>query len=153
LAAATAEELGHGDLAHGMHRLSGSMRKRGLAVVISDFISPPGWHKPLRALSLRHETLCIELVDPRELELPDVGIVELLDPESGARREVNTRSRTVRDAYAAAAAEQRTQIARSIRDAGADHLVLRTDRDWLLDLVRFVSWRRERIDALARVRS
>jgi uncharacterized protein (DUF58 family) len=66
---------------------------------------------------------------------------------------VNTRSRTVRDAYAAAAAEQRTQIARSIRDAGADHLVLRTDRDWLLDLVRFVSWRRERIDALARVRS
>ena len=153
LTAALAEERGRNELAAGLQRMHTAMRRRGLAVIISDFLTEPGWEKPLRALALRHETLCIEVVDPRELELPDVGVIELVDPETGAVREIDAGSKAVRARYAAAAAEQREQIARAIRDAGADHLVLRTDRDWLLDLVRFVTWRRERIDALARVRT
>lgn len=152
VSAALAEQPGRNDLGFGLHRMSTLMRRRGLAVVISDFLSAPGWDKPLRALAVRHEALCIEIVDPRELELPDVGVIELVDPETGMVREIDAGSSRVREAYAAAAAEQRAQIARAIRDTGADHLVLRTDRDWLLDLVRFVTWRRERIDALARVR-
>jgi uncharacterized protein (DUF58 family) len=81
-----------------------------------------------------------------------VGIIEVFDPETGDRRELNTGSARVREAFAAEATAQRAALARDIRSAGADHLVLRTDSDWLLDLVRFVAWRRERIDALARVR-
>ena len=143
---------GSADLALGLRRMGSTMQRRGLAVVVSDFLSPPGWELPLRGLAGRHETLAIEIIDPRELELPDLGVIDLVDPESGQVFEVQTSDRDVRERFAAAAAEQRAQVAAAIRRAGADHLVLRTDRDWLLDLVRFVAWRRERIDALARVR-
>jgi len=118
-------------------------RRRGLLVVVSDFLAPEGWDRELRALAHRHEVLAIEVVDPRELALPEVGVIELVDPETGEHREVHT-SADVRERYAAAATEQRREIARRIRGTGADHLVLRTDRDWLLDIVRFVARRKER---------
>jgi uncharacterized protein (DUF58 family) len=118
-------------------------RRRGLMVVISDFLAKDGWERSLRGLTHRHEVLAIEVVDPRELALPEVGVIELVDPETGRTREVHT-SADVRDRYAAAAAEQRAEIARRIRSSGADHLVLRTDRDWLLDIVRFVGRRKQR---------
>lgn len=153
IVAAKREHDGVSDLAGALHRLNGTMRRRGLAVVISDFLAPAGWDRPLRALNARHEVLAIEVVDPRELELPDIGIVEVFDPETGDRRELNTGSERFRAEYRAAAEAQRDEVARTIRDTGADHLVLRTDRDWLLDLVRFVSWRRDRIEALARART
>ena len=145
------DHAGAADLAGGLRRLSATMRRRGMAVVISDFLDDGPWDNALRTLSVRHEELAVEVVDPRELELPDVGVVELEDPETGERIEVQT-SGAMRSKFAEAAAAQRDDIARRIRAAGADHLVLRTDRDWLLELVRFVAWRRERIDALSRVR-
>ncbi|MCB1014876.1 MAG: DUF58 domain-containing protein [Acidimicrobiales bacterium] len=137
------------DLAAAMRRCSGLARRRGLVVVISDFLGPDGWDHQLRLLAARHETLAIEIIDPRELELPDVGVLELIDAESGRRREIRT-SAALRDRYAVAARAQRDDIARAIRGAGADHLVLRTDRDWLLDLVRFVTLRRQRVETLPR---
>ena len=94
--------------------------------------------------------LCIEVVDPVELALPDVGMLVLHDTESGAEIEVATGDRRFRERYAGAAADQRAAIAAQIRGSGADHLQLRTDRDWLLDLARFVSRRRDRVDALSR---
>ena len=141
------------DLGAGIRRMGAIMRRRGLAVVVSDFLCDANWEQPLRGLSARHETLCIEVVDPAELTLADVGIVHLEDPETGDILEVPTNRAGIREQYAAAAAEQRATIAASIRAAGADHLVLRTDRDWLLDLVHFVSSRRDRVDALARTRA
>ena len=124
-----------------------------MIVVVSDFLAPEGWDKPLRALTARHEVLAIEVVDPRELALPDVGVVDLVDPETGQRREVNTSNAHMRARFAEAAGAQRAEITKLIRDAGADHLVLRTDSDWLRDLVRFVAFRRERLEALSRVPS
>jgi uncharacterized protein (DUF58 family) len=81
--------------------------------------------------------LAVEVLDPRELDLPDVGLLTLVDPESGRRREVAT-TRRLRERYAAAAAEQRGAIAAAIRRTGAAHLRLRTDRDWVRDLVAHV---------------
>ena len=78
-----------------------------------------------------------------------MGVLELVDAESGAHREIRTSER-LRARYAEAAREQRAEIAAAIRGAGADHLVLRTDRDWLLDLVRFVTLRRQRVETLPR---
>jgi uncharacterized protein (DUF58 family) len=153
VATAKAEREGASDLAGTLKRLNGTMRRRGLAVVVSDFLAPEGWERPLRALGARHETLAIELVDPRELELPDVGLIDVFDPETGDTREVNTASRALRENYHREALAQREGIARQIRNAGADHLVLRTDSDWLLDLVRFVALRRDRVDSLARART
>ena len=118
-------------------------RRRGLMVVVSDFLAPTGWERALRGLAHRHEVLAVEVVDPRELDLPDVGVIELVDPETGRHREIQT-SAALRERYATAATAQRAAIAAGLRRAGADHLVLRTDRDWLLDIVRFVGRRKQR---------
>jgi uncharacterized protein (DUF58 family) len=119
-------------------------RRRGLVVVVSDFLEPPAWERALRGLASRHDVLAVEVLDPRELELPPVGLLMLVDPESGRRVEVQTTSARLRARYAAAAANQRADIVGAIRRAGVDHLQLRTDRDWLRDIVRFVVARRRR---------
>jgi uncharacterized protein (DUF58 family) len=82
------------------------------------------------------------VVDPRELALPDVGVLELVDPETGAVHEIQTADRKLRDRYERAAAQQRAEIAAALRQAGAAQLRLRTDSDWLADIVRFVAARR-----------
>lgn len=136
------------ELADAILRTTAVARRRGLAVVVSDFLGEPErWGPALRRLATRHETIAIEVLDPRELALPDVGILSLVDPATGATREVPTASKKLRDRYQAAAATQRHAIAETIRKAGTDHLVLRTDQDWLLDIVRFVASRRERVHA------
>jgi uncharacterized protein (DUF58 family) len=147
---------GPADLAAALERLSRAFRRRGLAVVISDWLdgdptaARPAWEHPLRRVAVRHETLCIEVLDPRELALPDVGVLELIDPESGRRMEVNTGDAKLRARYEAAATERRERLAATFRGIGADHLVLRTDRDWMADVVAFVATRRDRAAALAR---
>jgi uncharacterized protein (DUF58 family) len=138
------------DLASALDSLRRPPRRRGLAVLISDFLtagnpSAPDWERPLRALTARHQLLAVEVLDPRELSLPNVGVLNLVDPETGRLLEVNTRSRRVRERYAAAAAAQREAIAATLRRVGAEHLQLRTDRDWLMDVVRHV--RRSRVRA------
>ncbi|QSB17361.1 DUF58 domain-containing protein [Natronosporangium hydrolyticum] len=134
---------GEVDLAALIDSLHRPPRRRGLAVVISDFLAPAEqWRRPLRKLAARHDVLAIEVLDPRELSLPDVGVLELLDPESGATVEVQTADPRLRERYAAAAAAQRGEIEAALRRAGAAHLRLRTDSDWLADIVRFVAARR-----------
>jgi uncharacterized protein (DUF58 family) len=111
-------------------------------VVVSDFLGDSDWERPLRGLSARHDLLAIEVVDPRELELPDVGLLTVVDPETGQTLEVPTGNAEFRAKFAAGAADQRAQIAATLRRAGAGHLQLHTDRDWLMDVVRFVADRR-----------
>jgi len=141
---------GRTDLTTGLRRLASTAKRRGLIVVISDFLDPGAWESALRSLALRHEVLCVEVVDPVELALPDVGMLVLHDTVTGREIEVPTGNAKFRERYAAAAGEQRVGISTRIRATGADHLVLRTDRDWLLDLAKFVSRRRDRIDSLSR---
>ncbi len=120
-------------------------RRRGVAVIISDFLDPPErWAWPLRKLATRHEVLAIEVLDPCELALPDAGVLERLDPETGILHEVQTGDRRLRRRYADAAARQRELVADAVRTAGARQVRLRTDSDWLLDLVRFVAAQRHR---------
>jgi uncharacterized protein (DUF58 family) len=116
---------------------------RGLVAVVSDFLET-GWERPLRTVTRRHQVLAIETVDPRELELPSVGLLTVVDPETGRRREVPTHSRKVRERYAEAALEQRALIKGTIHRAGAAHLRLRTDRDWVRDVVKYVEDQRRR---------
>ena len=124
----------------------GSQRHRpGLRVVVSDFLDPDGrhtapfaWQRPLRRLAARHDVIAVEVVDPRELELPDVGSVVLVDPESGRQRHVFTSDRKLRQRYAEAAAAHRLELAAAIRSCGAEHLSVSTGRDWVRDLGRFV---------------
>ncbi len=126
--------------------------RQGMVVVISDFLATDNWPRLLRALAARHDAIAIEVVDERELALPNVGLVQLVDPETGRRRLVDTRDQKVRVDYALAAHEQRARIAASIRGAGAQHLRVRTDGDWITDLVRFVASRRQQRLAVTGVR-
>lgn len=141
---------GRADLALGLRRIAATAKRRGLIVVISDFLGPDDWSHALRSLSLRHDVLCVEVLDPLEVGLPDVGMLTIRDIATGAELDVPTGNAKLRQQYADAASVQRAAIANSIRRAGADHLQLRTDRDWLLDLASFVSGRRDRIDAQSR---
>jgi uncharacterized protein (DUF58 family) len=138
-----APEGTRGDLADAVEQLRRPPRRRGLAVVISDFLGPTTWQRPLRALSARHDLIAIEVVDPRDLDLPDIGTVVLADPETGRQREVHA-SALLRKEFGAAAAEHRAEVAAAIRRAGGGHLVLRTDSDWIADTVRFVVSRKRR---------
>jgi uncharacterized protein (DUF58 family) len=131
-----------GDLAASLEALRRPPRRRGFAVVVSDFLGDLDWERSMRALAVRHDVLAVEVLDPVELGLPAVGLLTLVDPESGKLLEVQTGKKQLREQYAAAATEQRAEIAAALRRAGASHLQLRTDRDWLVDMVRFVAARR-----------
>ena len=141
--AKTPTRPGRADLGALVDKLNRPPRRRGLATIISDFLAPPAsWARPVRKLAVRHDVLAIEIVDPVELALPNVGVLTLVDPETGATHEVQTADPKLRARYAAAATAQRTAIADALRGAGAAHLRLRTDTDWLLDIVRFVAAQR-----------
>jgi len=144
-----AQEGQRGDLASMLEQLRRPPRRRGLVAVVSDFLGDADWERPLRALSDRHQLLAVEILDPRELELPAAGLMTFVDPESGDQVEVQTSSADLRRRYAEAAAEQRAEIATMLRHAGAGHLQLRTDRDWLTDIVRFVIARRKTLATAA----
>lgn len=145
------------DLAEAIDVLSATRRRRGLRVVVSDFLEAepsldPGaertWERPIRRLSARHQVLAVEVIDPRELDLPDVGTIAFADPESGKVREVHL-SPSVRQAYAQAAALQREGTRAALRRAGVAHLVLRTDSDWVFDIAQF-ALRQRRMAHVAR---
>ena len=141
---ALAVAQGSGTLAEALRKVRLTARRRGLIVLISDLLDDSSWEKELRALSLRHQIVVVDVRDPRESELPAVGLLTFIDPETGDRLEVHTSDAKVRARFAAAAAEQADRKARAVRSAGAAHLILSTDRDWLGDVVRFVAARRLR---------
>ena len=130
-----------GDLSTAIDALRRPERRRGVAVIISDFLGPITWMRQLRAIAARHEVLGIEVLDPRDVELPDVGDVILQDTESGVTREF-TIDAQLRDDFARAATAHRAEVARTLRRCGAPLMTLRTDRDWIADIVRFVASRR-----------
>jgi uncharacterized protein (DUF58 family) len=130
-----------GDLAGTLEQLRRPPRRRGLVAVVSDFLGPRSgsvfdWERPLRGLSARHDLIAIEVLDPRDLELPDIGTVVLADPETGRQKEVVT-TPLLRREFAAAATAHREEVAATLRRCGAAQLTLRTDSDWVSDMVRF----------------
>jgi uncharacterized protein (DUF58 family) len=139
-----AAEAAGSTLADALQKTQRLARKRGLVVVISDLLDDSDWARELRLLAARHEVIVVQIRDPREAELPPVGLLTLVDPETGRLQEVQTNSRKLRERFAAAATTQQGGIARSVRVAGAGHLILSTDRDWLLDVARFTLARRRR---------
>jgi len=110
-------------------------RDRALIVVVSDLRGPRDWSGALRELAVRNDIIVCEVRDPAEETLPDIGEIVVVDPETGRQLRVDTGSRRLRERYNTAAAEERELVARDIRAAGAHHLLLSTDDDWLRPLV------------------
>jgi uncharacterized protein (DUF58 family) len=125
-----------GALADALRRVGRLARQPGLVVVLSDFRDHQAWERPLGSLRVRHSVLAVEVVDPREAELPAVGHLALIDPETGARVEVDTSSHRVRRRFAELERERREAVARELRRLRIGHVVLSTDDEWLPALGR-----------------
>jgi uncharacterized protein (DUF58 family) len=139
-------------LAQGMRRINRLARGHSLVVVVSDFREgtpgesraaaagarhdAPGWARALRALGARHDVLAVEVFDPREAELPDVGHLTLVDPETGQRVEADSSSAELRRRFAAAELGRRDELKSHLRSARARHVEVGTDQDWLRALGR-----------------
>ncbi len=131
-----------GALAQALSSHAARARRRGLAVVISDLLEPvEHWAQPLRAVAARHDVMVVEVSDRRERSLPPVGVLHVVDPDTGAHVDLRTTKRT-RDRYAEAAAARLEQNRLAVRSAGADHVMLRTEDDWLPQLVAHLHRRR-----------
>lgn len=138
------------DLSLATGRVAMLARRRGLMAVVSDFQVKPGWEHDLSIAAKRHDMLAVQISDPRDFTIPDLGIVALSDPATGQIREINTSRRATREAFASAANDRQRRIEDIFRHARIDHLHLSTDRPWLNDLVSFVVERRLRIRSGAR---
>ena len=121
-----------------------AIHRRSTIFVVSDFISVPGWEKPLGQLALRHEVIAVRLTDPLELELPDLGLLTLRDAETGEQLLVDTHNPTFRKRFAAIAAQREADLRQSLARAGVDTLELSTDDDMAQAIVRFTELRRQR---------
>jgi uncharacterized protein (DUF58 family) len=118
------------------------VRRRSMLILVSDFLTPDGWEVPLRRLAQRHEVVAVRVADPREHELPDVGLLTLEDPETGRQLFVDSGDRGVRERFRTAALAERERVIGLIRASRADVLEITTDADVLPALVRFLQTRR-----------
>lgn len=111
-------------------------QQAALVVVVSDFRSAEDPAAALGPLRARHTVLCVEVNDPRERLVPDVGVLSVVDPETGKAARVNTSSRRVRERFIALEAERRAHLHDELRRLRIGHVALGTDEDWLLKLGR-----------------
>ena len=132
------EPMGPTSLGAALTRIGRLARRRAVIVVVSDFRGPRDWRPRLLHLAARHDVVAVEIQDPREQELPDVGDLWLVDPESGRQLRVDTRSRKLRQRFGEEAAADRNALARELRSLGVPHLTLSTSGDWLRRLVGFL---------------
>ena len=121
-----------------LQRVGNLARQRSYVVVVSDFRGPRDWRRPLLRLGGRHHVVAVEIRDAREQELPRLGQLCLVDPETGRQLKVDTSSKRLRSQFAAAAAQERRDVAGEISSAGARHVVLSTHGDWLRELTAFL---------------
>ena len=131
------------DVSGALKFLNGVQKRRAVVFLVSDFIGRGDCEKLLRATARHHDMVCVTVSDPAESELPDVGLVELEDPETGELTLVDTSSASVRRAFAAKAAEDREELRRFLLKTGIDTLDLATDRPYV-DEVRALFKRRAR---------
>jgi len=118
--------------------------KRCVVFLISDFLDK-GFEKPLRVMGKRHDLIAVSVSDPREMQMPDVGLIELEDAETGKRVVMDTGSRLVRHRYEALGAARRERLRGLFRSTGVDHLEVENGRDYVWDLVRFFKIRGRRL--------
>lgn len=121
-----------------------AIKKRSLVFIVSDFISAPGWERPLSLLNQRHEVLAVRLWDPREVELPDIGPVIIEDAETGEQLYVDTHDKKFRARFKQAAQQREAELDAGFKRAGVDVLSLSTEEDLVRAIVRFAALRRQR---------
>jgi uncharacterized protein (DUF58 family) len=138
------ERVGATSIGSALAQVARVARQRSLVAVVSDFRGPRDWRAPLLQLATRHAVVAVEITDPREQELPNVGHLWLVDPETGRKLHVDTARRKLRERFAAAASEERDALASELAALGVPHLVLSTSGNWLRTYAAFVARERRR---------
>ena len=129
------------DLSKLLESAFNSIKRRSLIFVVSDFICLPGWAKAMNQLNRKHELLAVRLWDPRETDLPDVGVVLVQDSETGVQLSVDTSDKGFRRRFHEAARHREQELAQTFSRAGVDELTLSTEEDLVLAILRFASLR------------
>ncbi|MDO9089881.1 MAG: DUF58 domain-containing protein [Burkholderiaceae bacterium] len=127
-----------------LQQADGLVRRRSTVFVVSDFISAPGWEKPLAHLAQRHEVVAVRLLDPLELELPDLGLLTIRDAETGEQLLVDTHDAGFRKRFSRLAAQREADLRLALVRAGVDTLELSTDDSLADAIVRFTEMRKRR---------
>ncbi|HEY3921458.1 MAG TPA: DUF58 domain-containing protein [Gaiellaceae bacterium] len=138
LSALRQEPAGNGSLGDALALLDGLAVQRSLVVIVSDFRGKRDWRGPLLRVAGRHPTVAIEIRDPREQELADVGELRLVDPETGRHLRVDTGDANLRSRFATAARQEREGLVKLLASAGVRHTHLSTEGDWLRPLAMFL---------------
>lgn len=131
------ERTSHGtNLSAALEHLARVLNRRSIVLLLSDFMDE-GFDAPLRAVARRHDTIAVQLIDPVEMELPDVGLMEITDAETGTQMTVDTSSAAVRSSYAAASDDMRRRTERLFRRLRIDTIPIHTDEGYVEPLIRF----------------
>jgi uncharacterized protein (DUF58 family) len=137
-------ELGATRLADLLSSAESMVRRRSTVFVVSDFISEPGWEKPLGLLAQKHEVVAVRLFDPLEAELPDLGLITMRDAKTGEQLQVDTSNVKFRQRFAQIAAQRETELRQTLSRAGVDTLELSTADDLVQSILRFTDMRKRR---------
>jgi uncharacterized protein (DUF58 family) len=138
-------ETGATRLADLLDSAASFLKRRSTVFVVSDFISEPGWERALALLAQRHEVVAVRVLDPLELELPDLGLLTMRDAETGEQLVVDTHDTAFRRRFARVAAQREAELRQALAAARVDALELSTDSDLVDAIVRFVEMRKRRI--------
>jgi uncharacterized protein (DUF58 family) len=138
-----AEEGGGGPgLGRALAQVTASRSRAGIVAIVSDFRGSRDWRAALQAVAARHEVVAVEISDPREMSLVDVGTLTLVDPETGRTLRVDSGDRRLRATFEREAARERAALAAGLRALGVGHVVLTTEGQWLPRLVWGMTARR-----------
>ena len=129
------------DLARGLTEAGRLIRRPSLVIVMTDFMSDHGWQRPLTTLAMRHEVVAAWITDPRERDIPDIGVVTFEDPESGRQILVDTRDARLRARFQDAAEEQRQAIRAELVRARVGVAELSTAGELVPQLIAFIKQR------------
>jgi uncharacterized protein (DUF58 family) len=132
------------DLAHALRDAARMVRRRALIFVVSDFISPEGWERPLGQLAARHDVVAVRLTDPLEVRMPNLGLITFQDSETGEQLFVDTHDAGFRRRFAAAAEAREQALRETFAQTGVDALELSTQDDVADALLRFADMRKHR---------
>lgn len=132
------------DISEAIEYLGRVTTKKSVVFLISDFLGK-GYEKPLRVMGKRHDLIAVSVTDPREIKMPDVGLIELEDAETGEIIVIDTGSKSVRNQYAALGAARQGELQKLFRSIDIDHLEVLNGRDYVSDMVRFFKMRGRRL--------
>ena len=125
---------------YGLH----TIKKRSLIFIISDFISVPGWERPITLLNQRHEVIAVRLWDPSEMELPDIGPIIMEDAETGEQAYVDTHDKKLRTRFREVVQQREQRLIQVFKQAGVDVLSLSTEEDLVRAIIGFITMRQQR---------